>query len=151
MDIGTVTLPIGQWTPILKPQVRISTVAILVFVCDNIQMRVELTLMLAASLVNTLHLESMVNCYNANAIFCWLKTRLKTIKRKCTNLTPQMACQLAKPNIEQDSFQVTKMLPLTFMNLKNTDVVAATSILCQSGITPLLSLQQFVNHNVARP
>ena len=72
MDVATVTSPIGLWTPILKPQVCILTVTILEFWSQKrpyLDERVELTLTLAVSWVSTVHLQSMVNCDNANANF----------------------------------------------------------------------------------
>lgn len=70
MDVFTITSPIGLWAPILRPQFCILTIAILDFWSKKLLYLdewVEKTVTLATSLVSTMHLQSMINCYNANA------------------------------------------------------------------------------------
>ena len=57
IGIATVMTPIDLWTRVLKRQVCILTVTMLVFWSQ----KVELTLVLAPSLVCMVHLQSMVN------------------------------------------------------------------------------------------
>lgn len=70
MDVFTITSPIGLWALILRPRFCILTIAILDFWSQKLLYLdewVEKTVTLATSLVSTMHLQSMINCYNANA------------------------------------------------------------------------------------